>query len=298
MDLGVGSFVFSLGIVSSGPLIPSLHSARHRFRPPRALLLNNIKKALPLLALGLVRVVMVKGMDYPEHASEYGVHWNFFLTLAVLPVLSSLCRPLTRLARYSVIGLSIGAGYQVLLWWRADLQEWILSDPRVRHGGFVQQNKEGLASLAGYLAIFMLGIDLGHYVLPLDPYQAFRRRSRTRRREKTGKLSMVLASFSVLYWSAFLLLRLLGAQNSRRLANLVYVVWVTAFNASFLLCYVAVYAKWLQLLKQRALASAASVQELEVRQWTKRMAEWSPSLLEDINRHSFAIFLAVSPGVC
>jgi len=49
-------------------------------------LLKSIKQAAPLLILGLLRVLTVKTADYHEHVSEYGVHWNFFFTLAVVQV--------------------------------------------------------------------------------------------------------------------------------------------------------------------------------------------------------------------
>ncbi len=45
------------------------------------------KSTLPLLAIGVIRCLSVKGLAYQEHTSEYGVHWNFFLTLAALPFL-------------------------------------------------------------------------------------------------------------------------------------------------------------------------------------------------------------------
>ncbi len=257
MDLGVGSFVFSLGIISAGPLLPSLTSARDRFRSSRSLLLSNLKKALPLIALGLVRVIMVKGVDYPEHVTEYGVHWNFFLTLAVLPLIGSFLRPFSRFMRYSTMGVLIGVGYQVALL-NTPLQDWVLSDPPKRHG-LIEQNKEGIASLAGYLVIFLLGIDLGHYLLPLDPYQAFRRRSRTRYREKTDKLMMVLASFVVLYWSLYAATWLAGVRPSRRMANLPYVIWVAAYNATFILGYTVVYALFLQPLKLRELEESTEL---------------------------------------
>ena len=315
MDMGVGSFVLSLGIISSAPLIPSLTSARDRFRTSRQLLLSSLKKAIPLFALGMVRVVMVKGVDYPEHVTEYGVHWNFFLTLAVMPVFGALCRPFTRFARYSVLGLIVAVVYQVLLW-TTGLEAYVLSDPMPRVG-LIEKNKEGLSSLAGYFAIFLLGMDLGHYLLPLDPYQAFRRRTRARHEEKAGKLCMVLASFSVLYWATYLVLRLCGAQTSRRLANLSYVIWVTAYNTSFLLAYTAVYAHFLQPVKllalQSQLPSAAAGLSEEQRQadaprqrssasfekrWNLISSAWSPSLLEDLNRHAFAVFLLVSKSPC
>ena len=45
---------------------------------------------LPLLPAGLARLVCVKSAQYQEHASEYGTHWNFFLTLAVVRGIAAL----------------------------------------------------------------------------------------------------------------------------------------------------------------------------------------------------------------
>src|ERR1700742_92490 len=111
MDLGVGSFVFSQGLVSAIPLVKDIN---HLVRPIGPKVTTSIKKIAPLLVLGLIRLILVKGTDYPvcelfvvgvykytmiltisskEHASEYGTHWNFFLTLALLPPLQALLHP-------------------------------------------------------------------------------------------------------------------------------------------------------------------------------------------------------------
>ena len=62
MDLGVGSFVFSQGVVSSIPLLkdPAYLNAP---LPPK--LISVIKKTLPIISLGLIRVLLVKGTEYP-----------------------------------------------------------------------------------------------------------------------------------------------------------------------------------------------------------------------------------------
>jgi phosphatidylinositol glycan class W len=215
MDIGVGSFVFSMGIVSALPL---LRSPSQRFQPLRAQLLRDIRRSVPLFLLGFIRVIMVKGVEYPEHISEYGVHWNFFITLALMPFFGTLCRPLARVARYSVLGLALSCSHQALLSF-TELGSWTTSNTVARKS-LLSQNKEGIVSFPGYLALFFLGMDLGHYVLPNDPYLAYRRPSRSRGKEKTDKLAMLLASFSILWWAAFYIVTILFRGDvSRRLVS-------------------------------------------------------------------------------
>lgn len=62
MDLGVGSFVFSQGIVSALQLItdPAYLSS-----PIVPKLIRVTRKSFPIIALGLIRIILVKGTDYP-----------------------------------------------------------------------------------------------------------------------------------------------------------------------------------------------------------------------------------------
>ncbi len=62
MDLGVGSFVFSQGLVSA---IPFVSQPYYLLEPTVSKLTKTIRKSVPILALGLIRVLLVKGTDYP-----------------------------------------------------------------------------------------------------------------------------------------------------------------------------------------------------------------------------------------
>jgi phosphatidylinositol glycan class W len=96
--------------------------------------------------------------DSQEHITEYGVHWNFFFTLAMLPIFGTVLVPIRKsLLRWSAIAVSIALGespnwnvaddpVHELCLNKAGLLEWVLSDDR---DGLVAMNKEGLVSLPG-----------------------------------------------------------------------------------------------------------------------------------------------------
>jgi phosphatidylinositol glycan class W len=69
MDLGVGSFVFSSGVVSA---IPLLKDPAHLKAPLLPKVVAVVQKTLPIIAIGVIRVLLVKVTDYP-------VCWAFYL---------------------------------------------------------------------------------------------------------------------------------------------------------------------------------------------------------------------------
>jgi glucosaminylphosphatidylinositol acyltransferase len=76
MDLGVGSFVFSQGIVSAIQLIKD---PAYLASPIVPKLLCVTRKSLPIIVLGSIRVILVKGTDYPV---LYSFDLFFFFKLA------------------------------------------------------------------------------------------------------------------------------------------------------------------------------------------------------------------------
>lgn len=139
MDTGVGLFVLISGLVHK-----NVNKKNYV-----AVLKGNSKFILTLLCLGVLRYFTVKQLDYHEHISEYGVHWNFFFTLAVCKLLSSILLVLTNKALLlSILAIVF---HEFLLY--KGLQAWVFSDqPRI---SLIDANREGITSNLGYVALYL-----------------------------------------------------------------------------------------------------------------------------------------------
>ncbi|KAJ5491312.1 GPI-anchored wall transfer protein 1 [Penicillium diatomitis] len=128
MDLGVGSFVFSAGVVSARAVLKSRASAAKK-KSFIGRLVQSLRHSVPLLVLGLIRLWSVKGLDYAEHVTEYGVHWNFFFTLGFLPPFVEVFDSLTALIpSYEALAVIISIAYQIALE-STNLKSYILVSP-------------------------------------------------------------------------------------------------------------------------------------------------------------------------
>jgi len=225
MDMGVGSFVFTAGVVS---IRPSLKEPTGQ-RPPFAnRFAASIRHAIPLLVLGVIRLISVKGLDYAEHVTEYGVHWNFFFTLGFLPPFAALFQSAFDLVpSYAILSFTLATVYEIILDW-TPLGSYILIAPR--HNLF-SQNREGIFSFLGYLAIFLAGQSLGSIALPRQQQLPKNVTAATYLRQSTlGRLLTMSLAWTALFLfsTSYYGLRL---SVSRRLANLPYFLWVSSFNS-------------------------------------------------------------------
>lgn len=238
MDLGVGSFVFSSGMVSV--------NLKTGF-------LGGLRQAGILGLMGIGRAIMVRGTGYHEHTSEYGAHWNFFITLSLLPPLLPLFRFFQKRGTYYLTQAFVLLGaYQVLLV-KTGWQVWIISAPRHT---IISANKEGISSFVGYVAIYLFGMDTGSLILS----------------QKSRPILPLLLISSTLFWSGYLFSTLyLHIRVSRRIANAPYILWVAAHNTSFLF----------------ALAFIEDVH----RRLVKGTVSRSPKLLEKVNSRGLYVFL-------
>lgn len=208
MDLGVGAFVLANSLVS---------------RQARNVASVNWKTAIvsssPLIFLGFFRLVTTTGVDYQVHLAEYGVHWNFFFTLAAISILTSV---INIPPQYSgVFGSLVLVGYQFCL--MHGLNHYLLSNERGTN--IISQNKEGIFSIFGYWVMYLIGVHIGNYLLFGSHSTAFK---------SSRCFRMRVWVLSILFWLLTVLLDRLVERTSRRTCNLPYVTMVLADNLQLL----------------------------------------------------------------
>jgi phosphatidylinositol glycan class W len=278
MDMGVGSFVFTAGVVS---VRSSLKEGTGRRPPLSKRLLTSIRHSIPLLVLGTIRLISVKGLDYAEHVTEYGIHWNFFFTLGFLPPFVALFQAAFDLVpNYAVLACTLAAVYEIALDWTS-LGSYILIAPRTN---LLSKNREGIFSFIGYLAIFLAGQSLGSIALPRQqPLPKNAPLSVLLRQTILGKLAIAsliwtaLFCFSVSYYG-------LRLSVSRRIANLPYFLWVSSFNSyQITLCCAIEHYLFPQLYK-----APTNAEEKQ------RSREATSNVLYAFNRNGLAVFLVAN----
>ncbi|KAF2736504.1 GPI-anchored wall transfer protein 1 [Polyplosphaeria fusca] len=278
MDIGVGSFVFTSGVVSVRSFLKFAAGQRPSLSKQ---LLGSFRHSIPLLVLGVIRLISVKGLDYAEHVTEYGVHWNFFFTLAFLPPFVALFQPAFDIVpSYAVLSCILGAAYEVALDF-TDLTKYIISAPRK---DLISQNREGICSFFGYLAIFLAGQSVGSIVLPRE--QVPRKDTTVRELLKhsiLARLTIAALLWCLLFWFSTSYYGL-GLPVSRRLANLPYFLWVSAFNTAHIAICCAIESVCFPNIHR------SSVKEVEA----KRSKEATSTILLAVNRNGLAVFLVAN----
>lgn len=211
MDFGVGGFVFANALVSP--------EARGRAASGRVA--GQIASVWPLLAMGLGRLMSVKTTGYHEHVTEYGVHWNFFFTLAFVRVAASVVFAVLPVGLSWFFALLIAVTYQYILD-TTGLKDFILHN-NDRGASFIHANKEGIFSLAGYVSIYLAGVHVGRYVM---------QRRVTVKEWIRALLCLSMSSFAL--YAAVCSCQTLLEPVSRRMANLPFCLWSVAQSMFFL----------------------------------------------------------------
>ncbi|XP_022184307.2 uncharacterized protein At4g17910 [Nilaparvata lugens] len=213
MDTGVGYFVVCNGLVGNNvELFNYRHSRIHLF-------FKLIGKNCPLFILGLVRFFTVSNLDYQQHVSEYGVHWNFFITLAFTKVFASLLLTFFKKSFVRYVALALMILHQCIL--IIGVEKWVLSDlPR---NSFISANREGIVSLLGYVSLYLIAVDLGIWL----------KSTNSTFEKDIGRVIKLMFHTFFLYIIVHVLNIFFNC--SRRLANVTYVVWINMLSTYLLL---------------------------------------------------------------
>jgi len=214
MDLGVGGFVFAAGLVS--------REARGKHSTIR----TTVSQNLPLLVLGLLRLSMVTLTGYHNNITEYGVHWNFFFTLFFVKVFGSILIPrISDGRRLWIASVVLAVLYEGVL--SFGVVDYILSEgPR---DGLIDENREGVSSLQGFLAIYLAGAAWARQIYH-TPFTF-------------AVLCNVLHDlfiWSVLMWLNLFYSRTFFMPPSRRLANYTFFSMTVAYNLSILCAFLLI----------------------------------------------------------
>jgi hypothetical protein len=265
MDVGVGLFVFSNGIVYNFPDVES----KLTFKRIKSLLVSS----LPLIVLGIGRLVVTKEIDYQEHISEYGTHWNFFMTLAVTKFFGSILIDIFRTRNCTkFVAIAFLCIHEMFL--HLGLKEFILSEDTKRDT-LLKANREGLVSIPGYIAIFLASVCLGSIM---------RSDSHVRKGKQAFKDNLFVFVNAGVFWKlVYVCSKMFGV--SRRLANMGYVFWVLALGTTImgmfmlfeLIIYFTQFEKPIENDKD------------EVVQVT-----YAPIILEAVNYNGLAFFLVAN----
>ncbi|VDM60200.1 unnamed protein product [Angiostrongylus costaricensis] len=155
MDTGVAGFVFAAAVTNR---VKTLSTCDMKTVLKRRYWLRWLRSSYVVLPLiGLARTVLLIVLDYPQHVTEYGVHWNFFYTLAVVKIVSNSLS-----SKFPLLwALLFGILQQTML--TNGYEEWILNGDNKRDTLFTA-NAEGICSLMGYITIFYISDAVAKFV--------------------------------------------------------------------------------------------------------------------------------------
>ncbi|CAD6192089.1 unnamed protein product [Caenorhabditis auriculariae] len=152
MDLGVSAVILQAGIGSS------LKFYNRKSLPKTARYQWLSSSTLFLFMFGLARTIVLSVLNYHQNVTEYGVHWNFFFTLACVRVLYAILP-----CRYPFLNAILCLLFHQFILVGLGYERWIITDENKRTNLF-EANAEGIVSLAGYLVIFYTGLSLGRFL--------------------------------------------------------------------------------------------------------------------------------------
>ncbi|XP_050301719.1 uncharacterized protein LOC126739934 isoform X2 [Anthonomus grandis grandis] len=211
MDVGVGLYVFANGIVA-----PEVRGKKDSIK-------SSIFGSALLILIGLLRLVLTKLTHYRVSDTEYGVHWNFFMTLGFAKITSSFILNVFSLKYVWVNAVLITISHETLL--QLSFKHWVFdSDDR---SNILNANKEGLVSYVGFAAIYLFSVYFAYNI---------RQAERNYRNVNLRFLLITCCCLTMTFFCNY------HFEVSRRLANAGYIFWIL---------FIGFFMTWLFFLAEK-----------------------------------------------
>ncbi|XP_017491567.1 PREDICTED: uncharacterized protein At4g17910-like [Rhagoletis zephyria] len=271
MDVGIGLFVFAMGTVS---------------RPPTkvAHLKQTLWTVVPLLVLGLMRTLVIMLINYEQDEHEYGVHMNAFFTLGLTKLFGCLISGLVRHRFTHLI-----AGSALLALHEYGLQHTVstfVMNSDIPRDTLLRANREGICSLPGFIALYLLSIYIGQCLRLEDKVLSYR--------VFINKLK-VLGVVNIGMW---LLVAgcIFTVSIARVTCNYGYVIWILAVALTMTFLFTMVFHLILNSLcsnyDRKAVNESSEVEGLDnSTEVTTCNANTLPVLVEAVNMNGLVFFL-------
>ncbi|KAJ3424908.1 phosphatidylinositol-glycan biosynthesis class w protein [Anaeramoeba flamelloides] len=166
----------------------------------------------PLVIVGLCRFLTLILTNYQRHFSEYGVHWNFFYTLASITFLSTVLFNFIQPKYAAFYGVIIMIGHQIAL--KNGMRDFLQFAQRTN---FFTKNKEGFASLPGFFALFLVACTIGYYIF-----------KQGKSKKNWLKMYKAFIAIDIILWICYYFSNKFVEPVSRRSVNLSYGLCVIA----------------------------------------------------------------------
>lgn len=227
MDAGVGAFIAFSGAVSPEGKHAVESSTDRTINTKLGLIARTLSSSIPLIALGGLRLLLVRWFEYREITEEYGTHLNFFAVLAAVKLISCFVYcVIGRRIKLNYVGIALIVVYQLFLNYYAN--EHIIANKS--RDTFFMANKEGMLSIIG-----LTGYHLVYTRLQLIIDDA----SKTNKRYGITQTLKALVRLALPAIVGLIVMHNFVQPSSRKISNAAYVCW-SALMVIFLLgCEVA-----------------------------------------------------------
>ncbi|KAM3718943.1 GPI-anchored wall transfer protein [Dirofilaria immitis] len=295
MDLGTATFVYCFAVVDVFRHYPG--RVKNPIQKQRYCFLK-ASSSIVLIALGITRTVLLNYMNYHYQINEYGVHWNFFITLGMLRLIVDFLG-----RRYhSLLGIVIAITYQYFLT-KQNLQEYLISSKTERKD-FISKNREGIFSLYGYLSIYYFASTIASFLFTgishqdyCDSHINFNKTEKRKRIKIWFKRLLQLLLLTLIIFIAQQFAVVLVGPPSRRIANVPYILEMLIFHTAYLCGYLFIqllqaWASQTPKFRNNLNKNASIEKEIEEKVPSDDEREaLEPSVMDSVNQYGLLFFL-------